>query len=414
MKIADCSILSGRSSLCGKQILARFVLPWLVCALAATTVSMAQEAAQTSTESVLHSFTGLQDGANPLGDLLEDAQGNLYGTTGEGGDPVCKCGTVFRLDTSGKVSVLHVFTGSPDGAEPRGSLIEDAQGNLYGTTFSGGAHGFGTVFKLDTSGTETVLYSFTGGAGGLGPNGGLVRDTQGNLYGTTFSGGDPVCQCGTVFKLDTTGKETVLHSFTGSVDGSDGIDPAAGLVQDTQGNLYGTTSFGGVLNEGMLFKVDSSGNYTQLNSVYGNGQSPSAALTLDGQGNLYGTTVYGAPFSGVGTVFKQQMNTGGPYTVLYTFTGGADGSQPVADVVRDSQGNLYGTTSLGGAHGFGTVFKLDASGAETVLYSFTGGTDGSQPFGGLVQGRRGNLYGTTRFGGANGAGTVFRLTPRRR
>jgi uncharacterized repeat protein (TIGR03803 family) len=372
---------------------------------------MAQESAQTYTESVLYTFTDLQDGAKPAGDLLQDAQGNLYGATSAGGDPICNCGTVFKLDTTGKETVLHAFIGSPDGQTPTGGLVEDVQGNLYGTTFYGGAHSFGTVFKLDTSGTETLLYSFTGGDGRW-PNGGLLRDSQGNLYGTTFSGGDPVCYCGVVFKLDTTGKLTVLHSFTGT-DGFDGISPAAGLVRDSQGNLFGTTAYGGLYDLGGVFELDSGGNEGMI-QAFTSSQDPHG-LVRDSQGNLYGTTALGFFSPPAGQVFKVP-GTGGEYIVLYTFTGGADGGEPYSDLVRDAQGNLYGTTVSGGTNGAGTVFRLDTSSNETVLHSFTGGADGGQPFAGLLRDARGNLYGTTQAGGdpVCKCGTVFKLTASRR
>jgi len=270
--------------------------------------------------------------------------------------------------------VLHSFAGHPgDGANPEAGLVRDAQGNLYGTTLTGGSGGpelcsgvggCGTVFKLDTTSKETVLYSFTGVPDGEEPDAGLVRDAQGNLYGTTYNGG--ASNLGTVFELDTTGKETVLHSFTGT--GGDGSEPYGGLVLDAQGNLYGTTSFGGASGDGTVFELD----------------------------------------------------TAGKETVLYSFTGtGGDGAYP-SGLVRDAQGNLYGTTYGGGASGFGTVFKLDTAGKETVLYSFTGtGGDGAYPSGlvRLVRDAQGNLYGTTYEGGdlacdaPYGCGTVFKLTP---
>ena len=248
-------------------------------------------------------------------------------------------------------SVLHTFTGSPDGAVPDGGLVRDAQGNLYGTTVLGGAYNYGTVFKLDTTGKETVLYSFTGtGGDGANPYAGLVRDAQGNLYGTTndggASGGAPF-GWGTVFKVDTAGTETVLYSFTGPPDGA---VTYAGLVRDAQGNLYGTTWSGGAYDAGTAFKVDTAGTETVLHSFSGtggDGSEPFAGLVRDAQGNLYGTTVLGGdtacnPPNGCGTVFK--VDTSGSETVLYAFTG-ADGAGPEAGLVRDAQGNLYGATS---------------------------------------------------------------------
>ena len=208
----------------------------------------------TGKETVLYSFTGTGgDGAIPLGCVVQDSKGNLYGTTTYGGELSCNapngCGTVFKMDTTGKETVLYSFTGSPDAAEPESALLRDAEGNLYGTAPSGGAYGYGAVFKVDTTGKESVLYSFSGGSDGANPYGGLLRDAKGNLYGTTTAGG--ASGYGTVFKVDTTGKETVLHSFAGS----DGANPAFGsLVEDTKGNLYGTTS-GFTYGHGTVFKL---------------------------------------------------------------------------------------------------------------------------------------------------------------
>jgi uncharacterized repeat protein (TIGR03803 family) len=326
----------------------------------------------TGKETVLYSFTGSGgDGAIPNGGLVLDAQGNLYGTTYQGGDLACAggggCGTVFKVDKTGKETVLHTFTGG-DGSSPYAGLAWDAHGNLYSTTWGGGAYSAGTVFKLDTTDTETVLYSFTGGGDGGWPTAGLVLDAQGNLYGTALGGGDPACAygCGTVFKLDTTGKETVLYSFTGT--GGDGEGPSTGLVRDAKGNLYGTTQSGGDL-------------------------------------------ACSAPH-GCGTVFK--VDTTGKETTLHTFTGtGGDGLDSQGDLMRDAQGNLYGTTWVGGAYNGGTVFKVGTTGKETVLYSFTDGADGEAPGAGLVRDTQGNLYGTTtqEQRPPYWQGTVFKLTP---
>jgi uncharacterized repeat protein (TIGR03803 family) len=374
--------------------------------------------AQTYTFSVPHSFTGPPDGGIPYAGVVWDAQGNLYGTTSGGG--ASAYGTVFKLDTTGNETVLYSFTGTgTDGLDPQGNLMRDAKGNLYGTTVQGGVgctaeDGCGTVFKLDTAGKETVLHDFTGSPDGSSSFSGLVRDTQGNLYGTTSGGGEPACKfgCGTVFKLDKAGNEIVLYSFTG---GTDGGSPYPGLVRDTQGNLYGTTAAGGdnacKNGCGIVFKLDATDHETVLYSFTGgaDGLGPQGNLVRDAQGNLYGTSGGGA--SGYGTVFK--LDASGKETVLYGFTGATkgDGAYPSGSLVRDAQGNLYGTTSSGGVSlWWGTVFKVDKNGKETVLYSFTGGADGQYP-NGLVRDTQGNLYGTTSLGGASGYGTVFKLTP---
>jgi uncharacterized repeat protein (TIGR03803 family) len=235
-------------------------------------------------------------------------------------------------------------------------LVRDKAGNLYGTTYTDGAFGYGTVYKVDKTGKETVLYSFTGtGGDGAGPyEAGLIFDAAGNLYGTTTSGG--TASAGTVFKVDPTGKETVLLSF----NGTDGATPQGGtLLRDNAGNLYGTASYGGAYGNGTLFKLDPTGKET----------------------------------------------------VLYSFgTGYFDGTVPSGRVVRDKAGNLYGTTYFGGGYGEGTVFKVNKKGKETLLHGFTGGfrkrNGGSNPFSGLIQDEAGNLYGTTY-----SDGTVFKLTP---
>jgi uncharacterized repeat protein (TIGR03803 family) len=336
---------------------------------------------QTYKEKVLIQFSGT-NGWYPYAGLVQDAQGNLYGTTAGGG--YYGTGNVFKLDTSGNETMLYSFNypGTGDGETPEAGLVLDAQGNLYGTTYQGGANFRGTVFKLDTSGNETLLYSFTGtGGDGAYPYAGLVLDAQGNLYGTTYYGGLGNCNdkvavgCGVVFKLDTSGNETVLYSFTGT--GGDGKYPYAGLVLDAQGNLYGTTYQGGANFGGTVFKLDTTGKETVLysfGSTRGDGVGPGAGLVLDAQGNLYGTTFQGGGTgcmgSGCGTVFK--VDASGKETVLYSFTGtGGDGENPVAVLVRDAQGNLYGTTEYGGASYVGTVFELQRIGTTKTTTTLT-------------------------------------------
>ncbi len=399
-----------------------------IAILVTLTVALTGSAqAQTYTERVLHSFGRAPDGQFPMAGLVQDAQGNLYGTTAGGG---AGYGTVFKVDTSGNETVFYTFPVTDvDGAQPQAGLVLDEQGNLYGTTLSGGAYYmYGTAFKLDTAGNETVLHSFgrPGSDDGANPMAGVVQDAQGNLYGTTVNGGQ--C-CGTVFKIDTTGNEGVLHNFTGGWGGGDGELPEAGLVQDAQGNLYGTTYYGGdhTCNAswgcGTVFKVDTAGTETVLHSFTGgegDGALPTAGLVLDAQGNLYGTTYYGgvnwcgvpnAPY-GCGTVFK--LDKTGNETLLHSFgpPGGSDGSFPAAGLVLDAQGNLYGTTYEGGTYSYyGTVFKLDTTGKETLLHSFGATGDGARPEAGLVLDAQGNLYGTTYEGGAYGLGVVFELSP---
>ncbi|MGA8493494.1 MAG: choice-of-anchor tandem repeat GloVer-containing protein [Terriglobales bacterium] len=367
---------------------------------AVVVVVLAAPSAQAQTYSVLYSFKGYH-GKNPYAGLIQDKKGNLYGTTSVGG--AYNLGTVFELKTTGKEKVLYSFTSRATGTNPWAGLVRDSDGNLYGTTKHGGTYNYGVVFKLDTTGAETVLHSFTG-KDGAEPQGGLVRDSAGNLYGTTLFGGGGG---GVVFKLDTTGAETVLYSFLG---GADGGNPPAGLVRDSAGNLYGTTTWGGTYWVGVVFKVDTTGAETVLHSFTGgaDGGEPYAGLVRDSAGNLYGTTYYGGASGAYGAVFK--LDTTGAETVLYSFTGGADGGQPLAGLVRDSAGNLYGTTREGGAYSNGVVFKLDTTGVETVLYSFEGGAGGF-PEAGLLRDSAGNLYGTTQAGGAYNHGLVFKITP---
>jgi uncharacterized repeat protein (TIGR03803 family) len=372
---------------------------------------------QAQTYTLLHSFKNQPDGAYPQAGLILDGSGNFYGTTYEGG---VGYGTVFKGNSAGRQTTLYSFKSGTDGEYPlRAGVILDGAGNLYGTTYTGGVFDYGTVFKLDTAGHETVLHSFAGSAAdGTYPYAGVTMDSSGNLYGTTAYGGG-ISYGGIVFKLDTTGKETVLYAFGGTPDGA---FPFAPVSLDKAGNLYGTTYGGGSAGLGAVFKVDTAGQETVLYSFGGtpDGAAPYAGVTLDSAGNLYGAT-YDGGASNDGTVFK--LDTSGQETVLYSFTGtGGDGAHPYAGVILDSSGNLYGTTYAGGdlscgTQGCGTVFELDTSGQESVLHTFEGFRgkfiDGSWPFAGVVRDAAGNLYGTTNKGGKYTVrvGTVFKLTP---
>lgn len=329
------------------------------------------------------------------------------------------CGTVFKLDPSGNETVLWKFIGF-DGASPAAGLLMDAAGNLYGTTVDGGGNGVcrnfgcGTVFKLDPSGT-LVFLPFTGGSDGGNPTAGLIMDAAGNLYGTagfggTFGTGGPFGN-GVVFKLDPSFNETVLHSFTGA----DGEEPSAPLIMDAAGNLYSTTFRGGAAGFGNVFKLDPvRGSLTVLHSFTGgsDGGNPGAGLIMDAAGNLYGTTEGGG--AGFGTVFKLDP-VSGSLTVLHTFTGGSDGGNevlegiPTAGLIMDSAGNLFGTALRGGAGGFGVAFQIDPVDNFTVLHAFTGGSDGSNPLAPLIRDAAGNLFGTASSVKASGDGTVFEL-----
>lgn len=371
------------------------------------------------------------DGENPLAALIRDANGNLYGTTEDGGAYLP--GAVFKVTPSGKETVLYSFCPNvpncTDGADPESSLIFDTKGDLYGTTSFGGSAncgnaGCGTVFTLTPSGQETVLHSFTGppDAWFPGPGTALVFDTKGNLYGTTATGG--VSDRGAVFMLTPSGQETVLYSFCSESNCADGGGPSGNLVFDNKGNLYGTTGGGGTSGFGTVFKLTPAGKETVLYGFTGypnDGEGPNG-IVADAKGNLYGTTAYGGNGGGnvmaaFGTVFK--LTSSGKESVLHNFTGSPDGANPYAGLVLDPKGNLYGTTAYGGAYGSGTVFELSGA-TETLLYSFCKDgspcPDGTNPMAGLII-DKGGLYGTTQLGGnsncndGQSCGVVFKVTP---
>ena len=396
-----------------------------VVALAAPRMPEAQ------TLTVLYTFTGEADGGVPSGGLVRDEAGNLYGATTYGGVTNCSlgCGVIFKIDSNGKETVLYQFSGGKGGAHPLGPMLRGKDGYLYGATSEGGllacnsGTGCGVVFRLSRAGKVVVLHRFAGGSDGESPNGSLLRDADGNLYGSTTLGGRN--GRGTVFKLSPTHKVTILHSFPAYA--TDGMYPN-GLLRDALGNLYGTTSFSNDSTLGKLFKVNPAGKENILFSFGGTaGEFPFSTLIQDTAGNLYGTAQFGgdltcnAPSSGCGTVFK--FSTKRKETVLYSFAGVPDGDAPQAPPVRDGIGNLYGVTRYGGTgscpvqpqSGCGTVFRLDKGNNETLLHSFTGGADGWNPFAGLVMDSVGHLYGETSYGGASGCGNVgcgvvFRIT----
>ena len=376
---------------------------------------------------VVYSFTGTKDGGLPETQLVLDKFGNAYGSTAAGGNPGCLydlgCGTVFKVSPTGKETVLHRFTGGTDGAGPYyTAMIRDAEGNLYGNTFYGGnptcnyegAVGCGVIFKLDRHGRYTVLHSFTGGKDGADPEAGMVLDSVGNLYGTTYLGGSGSCNgsgCGVVFKLDRNGHETVLYRFTGSTDGAFPADTT--LIRDSAGNIFGTT-YGPVnSNYGTVFKLDTTGRETTLHAFSGgaDGRYPTG-LIRDVSGKLYGTTLEGGRF-GYGTVFV--LDQTGRETVLYSFHGKGDGFYPLGDLVQDQVGNLYGVTRYGGdlpcnTVGCGTVFKISRNLGVTVLHKFVK-SDGVGPVVGLMPDKKGHLWGVANNGGtAGGGGTVFEVT----
>ena len=353
----------------------------------------------------LYSFAGGSDGAVPRSGLVQGSDGYFYGTTGYGGLSAGYAGngTVFKISAGGVLTTLYSFTGAQDGANPLAALLQGSDGYFYGTTGNGGGtNNAGTVFKISTNGALTTLYSFAGTNDGAGPQGGLVQGGDGILYGTTGGGG--TSQDGTVFQISTNGALISLYSFPGS---NDGASPVAGLVQASDGNFYGTTSDEGAIGYGTVFKISANGALTSLYSFSGNdGSSPEAGLVLGSDGNFYGTT-RGGGTNNAGTVFKISAN--GALTSLYSFTGGSDGAEPQAGLAQAGDGNLYGSTGSGGASQDGTVFRISTNGALTTLHSFSG-NDGSNPQVGLVQASDGNLYGTTEYGGTDGNGTVFKIS----
>ena len=379
--------------------------------------------------------TGFANGL--VGPLVVDSSGNLYGVTTYGG--TFNEGIVFELSYSGNQlveSVLHSFTRGGDGNSPTAGLSIDQAGNLYGSAPSGGTLGYGSIFKLtrDTQSNwnEAVIYNFQSVTDGWGPQGGVVLDGAGNVYGTTAAGGSTSCSCGTAFELspNSNGAYTkkTIHNFSGYAGSQ--LGTLAAMVFDSQGNLYGTTPDGNghlnVSDGGTVYRLSPGSSGWTYTVLYGfpasDGHGPGAGPTFDSAGNLYGTTTSGG-LPEAGTVYELSPAGNGVWTekLLYSFYGGNDGATPYSNIVIDSSGNLFGTTKYGGggsSSGFGTVFELQppaaAGGAwtETVLHSFTDSfTDGGNADSTPVIGGNGALYGTTYTIAGNGAGSVFRLTP---
>jgi len=379
------------------------------------------------TEQIIYTFRNRLDGGYPYSGLTMDAAGNFYGATETGG--TAGYGTVFEFTPNGvggwKETVLYSFGVNPtDGIQPVGGVVFDSQGNLYGTTLAGGTGplcgiGCGTLYKLSPSAngwTETGLYSFNG-ANGESPIATLAIDSADNVYGT--ANGGPHGQ-GVVFELVGT-EIQVLHAFSG---GKDGGTPRSTLVIDSAGRLYGVAGIGGTDGIGVIFQLTSVNGSWREDVLYsfvkgvGIGGVPYGGLTLDAEQNLYGTTTeYGATVT-TGGVFKLTRTSSRKwaFSVLYTFNGITDGSVPAAPLVFDAAGNLYGTTQVGGTHRLGTVFELSPTTSgqfqESFLYSFQGGKDGATPlFTALVLDALGNIYGTTEYGGSAQVGTIFEITP---
>jgi len=371
--------------------------------------------AQCQTYKVIYNFTGKgSDGATPYGGPILDRSGNLYGSTYLGGK--FGAGSVYKLSPNGSswtYTSLYSLKAGADGSGPAFGSLAVYNGALFGTTEGGGS--FGTAFKVAPGANgwhETVVHTFGNGTDGAQPIGGVVFDASGNFYGTTSLGG--AFGNGTAFQVSPAGTETELYSFTG---GNDGTNPPAGVTLDAHGNLFGTTSLGGVNGDGVIYELSPSGSgwtQTVLYSFQGlnDGANPVGGVILDKGGNLYGTTFDGG-VNGGGTVYKLSRSGGAwKMTVLYSFTGGYGG--PYNKLTFDSKNNLYGATNGEGAHGFGSVFKLTpANGTWTMtdLYDFSNGTDGGLPYGSVAVDPQGNVFGTAVTGGSNNQGVVFEITP---
>jgi uncharacterized repeat protein (TIGR03803 family) len=410
-------------------------------------ITVASPSAQAQTFTVLHSFTYQPDGAFP-NSLIRDQQGNLYGTTRAGGAFECvpslhlRCGTVFKMDSAGKETVLHTFAGGNDGAGPQAALVRDASGNLYGTTLGGNNISNSTVFKIAPNGKETVLHVFTGQSTPVCcQDSPVALDAEGNVYGMSPYVGDLNCGrelgCGTLYRVTRSGKFTLIHTFKGT----DGAQPEGGLVRDANGNLYGAALIGGDINNnacpvtnndrrtpfgcGTIFKLDAKGKFTVLHTFkqHADGSIP-VGLIQDATGNLYGEATYGgdltcyAPY-GCGTIFK--IDAAGKFSVLFTFSS-ANTRNPgfTGHLARDSKGNLYGAKKYDGSNADGFLFKLDPRGNLTNLFDFPTehSAEGFLP-NDFVLGSKGDFYGSMLVGGhieicdpknSGGCGTVYHLT----
>ena len=381
-----------------------------------------------ATTTIIYSFAGGGDGEYADTDLIRDSAGNLYGTTVQGGTSAS--GTVWELSPSGgnwTHSVLYSFAGGTDGGEPYKGVTLDAQGNLFGTAVTGGSGGCeggcGVAYEVANSGgtwTQTVIHAFTGGDDGAGPGAGLTIDANGDIYGTTPTGG--AYGQGTIFRLHRGSggiwKLKVLHAFTG---GPDGIGGSAGRLVLAGNHLYGTATAGGDNGEGTAFELTQNqrGHWKFEPTFEFVGQPdagfPYSGLALDNSGNLYGTTYYGGA-DGMGSVYRLKRKSGvWSEKLLYSFTGGTDGGAPLGNVVIDSGGDLFGTTSGGGNAGDGVIFELThpprGKWRETVAHSFAGPPDGAFAYNGMVGDDAGNYFGATTQGGESGEGAIYEFTP---
>jgi len=387
------------------------------------------QGAQAQTFATVYNFNG-KTGDAPYAELVQGTSGELYGTTNVGGNN--GIGSIFKITTGGTRVTLHSFCSEgtypdcTDGQNPFAGLVQGTNGDFYGTTEDGGANGGGTVFKMGSGGKLTTLHAFcsqTNCTDGESPYAGIIQGTNGDFYGTTEAGGNTSCfhGCGTIFKMTAKGTLTTLYSFCALAACADGESPFAGLIEGANGEFYGTTYFGGAKGGGTVFKLTAAGKLTTLYSFCSktdcaDGQEPYAGLIQAANGSFYGTTEAGGTH-GDGSVFA--ITAAGKLTTLYSFcsqSSCADGETPEGGLIQGTDGNFYGTTTEGGAHGRGSVFQITAESTLTTLYSFcSDGTfpackDGDLPYAGLTQATNGDFYGTAWGGGLHTDGTVFSVS----
>ncbi len=392
-------------------------------AIAALTISLfLATGASASNENIINNFSG-PNGVNPAGSVILDSSGNIYGTTYVGGDH--GAGTVYQLKNTGgdwSESVLYNFTRGNDGGNPEtGALVVDSSGSLYGTTAYGGAHNYGVVFKLTNSGgiwTETVLHTFTGRVDGGNPVAGLI-ESEGSFYGTTYYGGR--FGYGNVFELKKSKgswKETVLYSFCARQHCADGANPSAPVTPDSSGNLYGGTTFGGEGWNGVIFKLTrpSKGGAWKEAILYkfhrnSGGSNPNGVL-LDAPDNLYVAAGSGGEYDAGSIVQLKRSGEKYEENVIFTFNG-SNGAYALGPLAMDSAGNLYGSAHAGGLYSVGVVFELSyGTWTFTDLHDFDdNGTDGYTPFSGVALDSSGIIYGTAYYGGTSRDGIVYQITP---
>ena len=376
------------------------------CAVALLLAAVVVDCAA-QTLNTLHTFTG-PDGSIPYASVLQASDGNFCGTTSAGG--ANSSGTLFRMTPSGSFTTLHSFNQFilNDGSEPVGWLIQARDGNLYGTTAHGGVGRQGTIYRLTLDGSFRTIASFIYQLDGSNTQAGLFQTSNGIMYGDAPNGG--IDGAGMVYEVTPFGQLTGIYSF-----GVDGISPVSGLVQASNGNLFGTTLMGGQFACGTAFEITPSGSLMSV-VEFGNRQTegcfPYASLVIGTDGNLYGTTSAGGAPQGFNAGIAFKITPGGSFTIIHVFDI-ADGAAPQGALLLASDGNFYGTTQSGGAHNAGTIFKMTPDGTVTTLYSFcslSGCSDGKYPYAGLIEGRDGNLYGTTTAGGSANKGTLFNFS----